>query len=117
MRATTMPNNTKWSQGPWALDGAHDREHSYYEIYAPTPEGLNDAYNYVVADTLNRHHCIDPDEDRANAQLISAAPQLYDACEYAMSMLEDIRWEGFTAAKDAVRKKLDEAIEKARGRG
>lgn len=33
-----------------------------------------------VADTLNRHHCISPEEDRDYARLFAAAPDLLAAC-------------------------------------
>jgi hypothetical protein len=34
-----------------------------------------------VADTMNRDHCISPDEDRDNAMLIAAAPELLAALD------------------------------------
>jgi hypothetical protein len=43
-----------------------------------------------VADTMNRDHCISPDEDRANAMLISAAPDLLAALERVLSHERDI---------------------------
>lgn len=42
----------------------------------------------AVADTLNRHHCISPDEDRANAKLLAAAPDLLDGCNALLGLLQ-----------------------------
>jgi hypothetical protein len=39
-----------------------------------------------VADTMNRDHCISPDEDRANAMLIAAAPDLLVALHELLSL-------------------------------
>jgi hypothetical protein len=36
----------------------------------------------IVADTLNRNCVIDPDEDRANARLMAAAPDLLRALQW-----------------------------------
>jgi hypothetical protein len=43
-----------------------------------------------VADTMNRDHCISPDEDRANAMLIAAAPDLLAALERVLAHERDI---------------------------
>lgn len=62
--------------GPWEADGAKDGENHYYQIDGPTPKGLDPKWPYTVADTLNRHHCISPEEDAANGKLMAAAPEL-----------------------------------------
>lgn len=43
----------------------------------------------VVADMLNMHHCIDPDTARANAKLISASPDLFQAAKAALAVLDE----------------------------
>jgi hypothetical protein len=35
-----------------------------------------------IADTMNRDHCISPNEDRANATLIAAAPDLLECLQW-----------------------------------
>jgi hypothetical protein len=70
--ATT--NETKWSEAPWTVDGAagrtiqanHDGRGSIAEAYA------TGAMTY--------------EEMRANAALISAAPDLYDAVRLAFDL-------------------------------
>ena len=55
------------------------------------------------------------EELRANANLIAAAPELYEACEQAL--VNDIAAEGENASNmfPALRKKLEAALKKARG--
>ena len=66
--------------GPWEAD--HCTEHrikddpGHWQIDGPTPMGLNNTMPYTVADTSNRNYCISPEEDKANALLIAAAPEL-----------------------------------------
>lgn len=73
--------------GPWEADGAKDGENHYYQIDGPTPKGLDPKWPYTVADTLNRHHCISPEEDAANAHLIAAAPVLLKSLEGLLEYL------------------------------
>lgn len=67
-----MPNPTP---GPWEAEHHPERQHEpeYWSIEAPViyPGAKHGG---VVADTLNRDCTIDPDTDRANAQLLAAAP-------------------------------------------
>jgi len=79
------------TSGPWDFDGCTDDGRvscggapAYYQIDAPTPEGLNAKLPYTVCDTVNRHHCISPEEDLANARLISAAPELLNALRWSI---------------------------------
>lgn len=73
-----MTTRAQHTPGPWDADHctAHtqDNDPGYFQIDGPTPKGLNNTIPYTVADTMNRHFCVDPDEDRANARLIAAAP-------------------------------------------
>lgn len=59
----------------------------YFIIHGPLPKGLTiDAYGYPICDSMNRHHCISPEEDEANGQMIVAALNVY-ATDWA-----DIDW-------------------------
>jgi hypothetical protein len=75
----------QFTAGPWEAD--HCTEHrvkddpGHWQIDGPTPMGLNNTMPYTVADTLNRNYCISPEEDKANALLIAASPELYGALE------------------------------------
>lgn len=62
--------------GPWELDSAKDGDGRYQIINGQLPKGINGDFGYSVADTMNRHHCISPEEDEANAKLIAAAPEM-----------------------------------------
>lgn len=74
----------KFTLGPYeAIKERTDDGIGQFEIVAPTPEGLNPAWAYSVANTLNRHHCISPDEDRANAHLLAAAWDMWRDLHYA----------------------------------
>ena len=73
---------TEFTPGPWEAD--HCTEHrikddpGHWQIDGPTPMGLNNTMPYTVADTSNRNYCISPEEDKANALLIAAAPDLLE---------------------------------------
>lgn len=72
---------TNWTTGPWERDSAKDGDSSYQIIHGQLPKGINGDFGYPVADTMNRHHCVSPEEDQANGHLLSAAPELYHAVE------------------------------------
>lgn len=65
------------TKGPWELDSAKDGGCRYYIINGEMPKELSGkGFGYTVADTMNRHYCISPEEDAANALLISKAPEM-----------------------------------------
>ena len=68
---------SKHTPGPWEADRAKMDEGGHY--YQIDGQQLVGNLPYTVADTLNRHFCISPDEDAANAHLIAAAPELLEA--------------------------------------
>jgi hypothetical protein len=68
----------KHSKGPWELDSAKDGDTRYYIVHAAVPDKINADFGYPVCDTLNRHHCISPDEDEANGKLLAAADAMAD---------------------------------------
>lgn len=65
--------------GPWELDTAKDRDGRYHIVNGQLPRGINPEFGYPICDSSNRHHCITPQEDTANARLIAAAPQVLNA--------------------------------------
>ena len=67
---------TNASVGPWELDSgkfSSDDASRYQIIHAQIPKGIKGDFGYPVADTMNRHHCVSPDEDEANGKLLAAA--------------------------------------------
>lgn len=75
----------------WELDSAKDGDSRYFVIHGQIPKGINAQFGYPVCDTMNRHHCISPDEDEANARLIAAGPDLLEALESIMDSATDGR--------------------------
>jgi hypothetical protein len=79
MKATTMHAMQKrasgpgWTPGPWQKSGVRSRSPEY-KGHAVGPDGRDPV---VVVPYTDRHHgeCI------ANANLIAAAPELYEAAE------------------------------------
>jgi len=96
-------SETKWTPGPWKnhgrIEGAPGPEHSAVAAYTL----LARVYSTAFGDTENQD---------ANATLIAAAPELYEAlltlahCTIATTSSE---W-------DAAWKKADKALAKARGK-
>jgi hypothetical protein len=113
----------------WELDSAKDGDTRYFVIHGQLPKGINGDFGYPVCDTMNRHHCISPDEDEANAKLIAAAPELLAACEAAVDELIGLRSylttcdfgvireniDGLAYKMNDVRAKIEAAIRAAQG--
>jgi hypothetical protein len=79
---------SKHTPGPWEWRQSTEQGTSWHEIVGPLPAGLNPLLrDYVLTDTGNRHHCVDPDEDAANARLIAAAPELLEDLRNACALL------------------------------
>lgn len=77
----------KYSQGPWKHDSAKDGDGSYQIAHGKVPNGINGDFGYPVADTMNRHHCISPEEDEANGKLIAVA---WEMAEYLLGLYNAI---------------------------
>lgn len=78
-------SNYKFTPGEWELE-THENFVSKYRIYA-TSDGANVGW-------------FDPDEEtkeagEANAKLISAAPDLLEACINLVSQIKDLRGNGY----------------------
>lgn len=71
--------------GPWELDSAKDDERNIYHIvHGPVPQGVNPDFGYPICDTMNRHHCVSPEEDAANAHIMAAAWEMLEALKYVV---------------------------------
>lgn len=98
--------------GPWEAehrksdppDGPNDP--GYWSIDATINHQRATYGDGPVADTMNRDYRIHPDEDRANARLIAAAPDLLDAlieCHNLLA-LRGLEGQSTDAAKIAIAK-------------
>jgi hypothetical protein len=95
----------------WELDSAKDGDTRYFVIHGELPKGINGDFGYPVCDTMNRHHCISPDEDEANARLIAAAPELLEALELLLTNEDELR----AHLAKAVIEQAEAAIRKGKG--
>lgn len=80
----------KHTAGPLEVDTLnHCGQPPSYALVAKPPYGV--CGPYPIADTLNQHHCIDPDEARANAERLALCWNEHDALvdwkQSAMSIL------------------------------
>lgn len=91
----------KFTPGPWRLD---EREELFpYHLYIKGGEKL-------IASGMGAHVGNTPDLMKANARLIAAAPDLYDACKEFVRKVE-----AGEARSSASYKQMKAAIKKAIG--
>lgn len=101
----------KFTPGPLEVEShrADRNSGTYFSVEAPILHGTG-----VVADTLNCHHCMDEDEQRANMVLFAASQDLLAACR---AMLEctggSAHWQGET---HTALLKIEAAVLKATGK-
>lgn len=92
--------------GPWAVGGESGNDGEAEEIVAA------DRTICWTADTFtDEEGAAITDEDRANARLIAAAPELLAACKYLLENAEAAGWSEFMLADARA------AIANAEGRG
>ena len=90
--------------GPWSLSGE-----SVYATRVDGPDGNKVALaQYLLSDGRSIPEAI------ANARLISAAPDLLEACELAIHKLKSIPSTDLGGHHDRVLMKLEDAVSKAR---
>lgn len=95
---------TKHTEGPWHIGVRQPASDKF--IYGPKGEEVADC------DRLTNF----PDENLGNARLIAAAPELLEACKYALECLEELQSEIDPESSGYGRwKQLKEAIAKAEG--
>lgn len=100
-----MSNETRFTPGPWSAEALkngieHDIRHDGY--FVATAHG----------------GCVDEAENGANAHLIAAAPELYEALEWAMRFVEQVRAESPApegGGEDIAYREARAALAKARG--
>jgi len=106
-----MSMEANHTPGPWGIE---QREHRDSPLYVDNP----DIGRVAKCSGLNLAGFISPEQERANAKLISAAPELLTALEWARSILSrdgiaPLIGEAFTSADLEM---INKAIAKAKGR-
>ena len=99
---------TKHTQGPWGLsdDG--------FVVFGPAPDGWGIAQ--ILLYDRKTPGGIDKEEQKANAKLIVAAPELLEALETAVRWLRRLETEYKGCLnEDAIDKHLMKAVVKAKG--
>lgn len=75
----TQTTTSSHTSGPFELDHATDNGTRHFIVHGKLPGGLNAEFGYPICDSLNRHHCVSPEEDEANGKLFAAAWDLREA--------------------------------------
>lgn len=97
---------TKHTPGPWGAQAMYDNN---LTIGIDYPEG-DDRDHYLAEVT-----CGDPDELQANANLISASPELLAACKAALKLLDSVAFVANEGDTKKPMRLLCTAIAKATG--
>jgi len=79
----------KWTGGPWQSQHDFDREGEYTIIGNVDGEYIDGYQHNTYTTVAEVYDNGNPGEDRANARLIAAAPDLYEALTAATAMLAD----------------------------
>jgi hypothetical protein len=104
---------TKHTQGPWEFPGGRVWPNNGAPVFA-----TRDGQRTLVAEVndLNNYN-LDP-EVAANARLITAAPELLEACRKAGEFLDNLPLKGEASAERYdLTATIEEVIAKAEGRG
>ena len=95
----------KHTPGPWVVGGPWPAVNVCYIEEEDHWESIVERWDYRDGEA--------PDEVKANAHLIAAAPELLEACRLALRYIEE---EGFTPEdEEAIRVLLSAVIRKAKG--
>lgn len=78
---------TEHTAGSWVAEFHQERESDpgWWSIEAEILRASGS-----VMDSFNRHHSVAPEEDRANAHLIAAAPDLLAAGEFLLALIDSV---------------------------
>ena len=94
----------KYTEGPWKAVMKGEQPVPYYKRLICLVEN-GEEYKAVIAE---KSEVCSRDEWEANTRLVAAAPDLLDACKYALAMLSKVNIEIETT-------KIHKAIRKAEG--
>lgn len=109
-------SDTKWTPSPWVV--RHGRTPHVKEIVGPKQEAICATHHWLDSDPV--------EESRANANLIAAAPELYEALDGFSKLMalwmpsedeydEDSIHCGEYEALGSAAQKMSQALAKARG--
>ena len=102
-------SNAKFTKGPWCIDGDDFDRECYRTISGKGHGALADVVWQMEDDKNTGDRSLSCE---ANAHLISAAPELYDAIEGLLACISETRGESsYGAVQDALK-----ALAKARGK-
>ena len=73
---------------------------------------ISESIGHVIAECSVESY-MDEEEMRANAKLIAAAPELFEAITYYFHVLKEVRGENWDKSPDHVLSKMINAIKKA----
>jgi hypothetical protein len=94
--------SAKHTPGPWRVDGPH-------QVWAES------AGEYVAITQVEEWETLPPDQVKANARLISAAPDLLESLLMVRDADNDCRADGLPTMPQAARAKINSAIALATG--
>jgi hypothetical protein len=104
---------SEYSGGPWELDSAKDGDGRYQIVHGQLPKGLSGAFGYPIADTMNRHYCVSPEEDAANGKVLASAWEMAEALEMAFEWEKDCPVFEAVCPKCQWKQKAESALRKA----
>ena len=113
--------STEYTPGPWKIDettiGLEDEYQSWWqEIFEISSEQEN-SHIWIAFVQRNPYPGSKHNKQmKANAHLLAAAPDLYEALEMVRDADEDCRKDGFDTIPPSARAKIDKALAKAEGR-
>lgn len=108
-------SETRWTPGPWTLETAYRDEDLLSVVYVS-----EDNQEFPIAEEVGgRRHGADFEDESecvANAHLIAAAPELYEALEECKRVLSDLQSTQLEGTRTrAAWEKARAALAKARG--
>ena len=66
----------------------------YFIIHGPLPKGIAREYGYPICDSMNRHHCISPEEDEANGKMVLRALNCHEGLISSLLAIRDSATDG-----------------------
>ncbi len=110
-----MNNETKNTPAPWWIANQDAFNPITFVLARAEIGNLIVSQVYRIETEQQKDLTKVPDETNANAQLISAAPDLLAACEALLKMDTDPDFNSFDGSRESILRNAEAAINKARG--